>query len=251
MYILNNNQGFLIYKLYMDKLNQYFDKVYVLSLKRNKDRRELVTQRLNKVGLEFEFFDACDGQVFDHIWKKLNNPNFTTPNYVACQISHLSIYNDALSNGYQRILILEDDVKQHKQLDVMFSIYEPQIPKDWDLLYWGWIPCNDDASHWTYDVINDRFFSQNMFHPKNLWGLYSYSITNSLMRELVDLYKNDFPMEIDRYFVNEIQPKRKCYAVRPQLFAHDIMKSNNGGFIDDQSLQKSIDHRILNANFYF
>ena len=228
----------------MDKMNDYFDKVYVLSLKRNKDRRKIATERLNKVGLEFEFFDACDGQVFNHIWKKLENDNFSTPNYVACQLSHLSIYNDALSNGYKRILILEDDIKPHKNLNEMFLIFEKQIPQNVDLLYWGWIPCNDDQSQWTYDIINDRFFN------KNTWGLYAYSISDTLMKEMIQIYNDDFPMEIDRFFVNEVQQNRNSCAVRPQLFAHDIMISNNGGFIDSQSLIKSIDHRILDSSFY-
>ena len=173
----------------------YFDKIYVLSLKRNTQRRQIVKDRLSKVGLDFEFFDACDGQVFDHIWKKLENPNFTTKNYVACQISHLQIYNDALSQGYKRILILEDDVKPHKDIVNIFENYKSQIPDDYDLLYLGWIPLNDDCSMWDYSQINDRFITKNLFHSKNLWGLYAYSPSVELMKEMVDLYNRDFPME--------------------------------------------------------
>ncbi len=99
-------------------------------------------------------------------------------------------------------------------------------------------------------MINDRFISQNVFNSKNLWGLYAYSISQDLMKEMVEVYNKDFPMEIDRYFVENIQQQRKSYALRPQLFCHDIMKSNNGGFVDDQSLMKSIDHRIANDDDY-
>jgi GR25 family glycosyltransferase involved in LPS biosynthesis len=228
----------------------YFDKIYVLSLKRNTQRRQIVKERLSKVGLDFEFFDACDGQVFDHIWKKLQNPNFTTKNYVACQISHLQIYNDALSQGYKRILILEDDVKPHKDIVNIFENYKSQIPDDYDLLYLGWIPLNDDCSMWDYSQINDRFASSNILHAKNLWGLYAYSPSIELMKEMVDLYNRDFPMEIDRYFVNNIQQQRKSYAIWTQLFGHDIMVSNTGGFVDRQSLVKSIDHRGANSEDY-
>ena len=179
-------------------MNDYFDKIYVLSLKRNVDRRALVTERLNKVGIDFEFFDACDGQVLNHLWKKLDNGNFTTQNYVACSISHLSIYNDALSRGFKRILILEDDIKPHKDIQNHFNAFIKQVPEDYDLLYLGWIPLNDDCSMWTYEVINDRFISHNTLHSKNLWGLYSYSPSVGLMKEMIDLYNESFPMEIDR-----------------------------------------------------
>ncbi len=228
----------------------YFDKIYVISLKRNKERRRLINDRMKKVGVDFEIFDACDGQFFEHIWKKLDNPIFTTKNYVACQISHLQVYNDALSQGYKRILILEDDVKPHKNILNLFESYKSQIPDDYDLLYFGWIPLNDDCSMWDYGQINEKFISNNLIKTKNLWGLYAYSPSLSLMKEMIELYNNEFPMEIDRYFVKNIQ-QRKSYAIWPQLFGHDIMESNNGGFVDHQSLFKSIDHRGAKSEDYF
>lgn len=232
-------------------IKHYFDKVYVLSLKRNKERRSQVTERLKMVDIDFEFFDACDGQVVKHVWEKFNNPIFSTPNYLACQISHLSIYNDALSNGYNRILILEDDVKPIKEINEKFDIIHHQIPQDYELLYLGWIPLSDDQLRWEYDTINNRFITSNVFLSKNLWGLYAYSPSVELMKEMIDLYNQSFPMEIDRYFVENIQQQRKSYAIRPQLFAHDIGISNNGGFIDNQSLLKSIDHRIARPEDYW
>ena len=231
-------------------MNDYFDKIYVLSLKRNGDRRSLTAERLQKVGIEFEFFDACDGQVLNHVWKKLDNSNFTTKNYLACSISHLSIYNDALSRGFKRILILEDDVKPHNEIQTLFNVFKKQIPEDYDLLYLGWIPLNDDCSMWTYEILNNRFISYNLIQSKNMWGLYAYSPSTTLMQEMVDLYNESFPMEIDRHFVNNIQQQRKSYAIWPQLFCHDVMISNNNGWIDYSSLQKSIDMRIVKPEDY-
>jgi len=231
-------------------MNDYFDKIYVLSLKRNVDRRALITERLNKVGIDFEFYDACDGQVINHLWKKLDNSHFTTQNYVACSISHLSIYNDALSRGFKRILILEDDIKPHKDIQNLFNIWKKQIPEDYDLLYLGWIPLNDDCTMWTYEVINDRFINHNIFNSKNLWGLYAYSPSVSLMREMVNLYNESFPMEIDRYFVTQVQQQRKSVAIWPQIICHDIMVSNNNGLVDHQSLKKSIDVRVASEGDY-
>jgi hypothetical protein len=205
---------------------------------------------MNTAKIEFEFFDACDGQVINHIWKKLDNKSFTTPNYVACSISHLSIYNDAISRGFKKILILEDDIKPHKNIHNLFNSFIDQVPEDYDLLYLGWIPLNDDCSMWTYEVINDRFKSENTIHPKNLWGLYAYSPSFDLMKEMVELYNDSFPMEIDRHFVNNIQQQRNCFAIWPQLVCHDIMKSNNNGWVDHQSLKKSIDTRIASENDY-
>ena len=226
-----------------------FDKVYVLSLRKDKDRRQKILNRLSQINLEFEFFDAYDGNLFTHLWTKLDNPNFTNPNYVACNLTHLAIYNDALSNGYKKILILEDDVVPHKAYHAMMDIIGEQIPEDYDLLYFGWIPLSDDCQYWNYNVINNQFITQNIFHSKNLWGLYAYSITETLMKEMVELYNNEFPMEIDRYFVS-ISANKKSYGIRPQLFAHDYGVSNNTGIVDESTFVKSIDTRIVNINDY-
>jgi len=231
-------------------MNEYFDKIYVLSLKRNSDRRSLITERLGKVGIDFEFFDACDGQVINHLWKKLDNSNFTTQNYVACSISHLSIYNDALSRGFNKILILEDDVKPHKNIQELFKLFKSHLEDDYDLLYFGWIPLSDDCSMWNYSVIDGQHVAPNLIKSKNLWGLYAYSPSSTLMREMVDLYNDSFPMEIDRHFVTNIQQQRKSFAFWPQLFCHDIMVSNNNGWVDYSSLRKSIDSRVAREEDY-
>ena len=231
------------------QIDRMIEKIYVVSLRRDTERRRKCTERLNAINLPFEFFDAYDGELFRHLWKKLDNSFFTNPNYIACNLTHLSIYNDALTNGYKKILILEDDAVPHKDYNAMMDIIGKQIPVDYDLLYFGWIPLSDDCQYWNYNVINKQFITQNIFHSKNLWGLFAYSITENLMKEMIELYNNDFPMEIDRYFVT-ISPERKSYAIRPQMFAHDYGLSNNTGTIDENTFNKSIDTRIAKIENY-
>lgn len=226
-----------------------FDKIYVISLRRDTERRKKVSERLNSIQMSFEFFDAYDGTLFNHIWEKLNNPYFTNPNYVACNMTHLAIYKDALNNGFQKILILEDDVVPNKNYNSIMEIISQQIPHYYDLLYFGWIPLTDDKLFWDYSIINDRFITQNLFISKNLWGLYAYSITEGLMKQMVEDYAKDFPMEIDRRFV-ELSPHRKSFGIRPQMFAHDYGISNNTGTIDNSTFLKSIDTRIAKIEDY-
>jgi hypothetical protein len=231
-------------------INGYFDKVYVLSLKRDIMRRELTSERLSAVNVDFEFFDACDGQVISPLYKSLNNTVFTTPNYLACAVSHLSIYNSALANGYKRVLILEDDIKPHKDINSLFDYVKVTIPENYDLLYLGWIPLSEDYSMWDYNIIDGRFVDKNLIIPKNMCGLYAYSPSVSLMKELIRVYNAVFPAEIDRYLINNVQQQKKSYAIWPQLFCHDIGISNNNGVFDESSLEKSIDLRGASRHDY-
>ena len=217
-------------------MNNYFDKVYVISLRKETERRNNITKKLNDIGLKFEFFDAIDGSVLNYLWKNVSD-RFINANYMACLLSHLSIYKDALSKGYKRPLILEDDAVPKKTINNDFEIIKSQIPEDYDLLYLGYIPLDDAQICWDYRVIEDRFINQNIFDTKNLWGTYAYSITPSMMQHMLDVYDNDFPMEIDRYFVTN---HKKYYGMLPQLFCHDITVSGNANEIDYSSWRKSI-----------
>jgi GR25 family glycosyltransferase involved in LPS biosynthesis len=224
-----------------------FDKVYVLSLRKDKDRRQKVLNRLSQINLEFEFFDAYDGSLFNHIWQKLDNPIFTNANYVACALSHLAIYKDAINNNFSKILILEDDVIPHSNYNELITF---NIPKEYDILYLGFIPLTDDCAFWSYNIFNDRFINNNIFRAKNLWGLYAYSPSIQIMQEALEKYSEGFPMELDRWFVEDVQKRQKSYGITPQPFCHDITHSNNTGYIDNTSLIKSIDSRFATINNY-
>jgi GR25 family glycosyltransferase involved in LPS biosynthesis len=225
------------------KINEYFDKVYVLNLNRRKDRLETSTKKLEHCKIEFERFAAVDGSVFQNVWETFNSKNHTlaNPNYLACAISHLSIYQDALDNGYSKILIIEDDVSIRKNANDEFSNLVNNLP-EWELLYFGFIPLSDDRVHWTYrefDIVAD-----NLAQSKNFWGLYGYGISSELMKEVVERYNKDFSMELDRFFVKEIQPRGKSYGIIPQIFAAEDGYSDNSLVIEHGMMERSIDGRF-------
>lgn len=230
-------------------INTYFDKIYVLNLHRRRDRAKDTRKRLKQIEIEYEKFGATDGSVIKPIWESFykENQNFTTPNYLACSISHLSIYKDAIENGYEKILILEDDILVNKNIHTIFESIE--IPEWKDLFYLGYIPLSDDQSMWTYQIVN-QFICNNICVPKNLWGLFAYGLTNNLMRELLETYDKEFPMEIDRYLVNHIQPRCQSIATSPQLFCHQDTFSDNMNQFQYGMVMRSVDSRFANTEDY-
>lgn len=230
-------------------INEYFDKIYLLNLRKRKDRLKKSTDKLNSLNIKFDVFHGVDGVILNDIWKKINNSYFGNPNYLGCAISHLSIYQDAINDGHEKILIIEDDNLINKNINSLFI----DIPNWNDLFYLGYIPLSDDCSMWDYrwGIQDNNMITDNFFNPKNLWGLFAYGISSSLMVELVNLYNSSFPMELDRYFVNTIQPRNGCIAIAPQLFCcDDDIHSDNLGFTPPNMTQKSIDSRFANFSDY-
>jgi GR25 family glycosyltransferase involved in LPS biosynthesis len=233
-------------------INKYFDKIYLLNLHRRKDRLNKSLEKLQQFDIEVEVFGAVDGSVLNHLFNKLDNPRFLNTGYLGSTISHLSIYRDALSNGYERILILEDDNLINKNIHQIFESQE--IPEWDDLFYLGYIPLSDDLVMWTYGItmLKDQMLTDKIFKCHNLWGLYAYGITSKVMREMIDVYNSEFPMEIDRYFVNSIQKRNGSIAIGPQLFCCDYDNfSDNQGFAPDNHITiKSIDSRFASIQDY-
>lgn len=132
-----------------DILNQYFDKIYVVTIPRATDRHELVRKQLN--GVNFEFFYGADKQQFtldEAISKGVYSPERTRKENryfpvlkhgeVACSWSHVKLYQQIISSGFQRVLIFEDDVVViQQQIDKLESIIN-ELPSDWELLYFGY-----------------------------------------------------------------------------------------------------------------
>lgn len=230
-------------------INEYFDRIYVLNLHRRSDRMQQIKKKLNRFGIVYDRFGATDGFVMDKIWESYAKENkvFTNPNYIACAISHLSIYKDAISNGYKRILIIEDDVLINRNVHTIFESLN--IPNWEDILYLGYIPLSDDQSMWTYQIVSN-YITNGIFLPKNLWGLYAYGITDKLMMEMLDVYKKEFPMEIDRYFVSKIQPRGLSIGISPQIFACQDIYSDNMNQNQINMLQRSVDIRFASLSDY-
>ena len=63
---------------------------------------------------------------------------------------------------------------------------------------------------------------------------------------LYKYYKNEIFMELDRYFVNIIQPQQNSYGIIPQLFCLDNEYSDNTKRFDNDLLRKSVDTRYAN-----
>ena len=120
----------------MHTINNVFDKVYVVNLEREKDKRDLMQSKLNQLNIEFEFFKALDG--FKMTDRKLLRDG--TMGQVGCKQSHMNIFKKAKQDDLSKILILEDDLFFLKDFNNHFhNCYEALINTDsnWGQLYLG------------------------------------------------------------------------------------------------------------------
>jgi GR25 family glycosyltransferase involved in LPS biosynthesis len=114
-------------------LNNFFDKIVCINLDNRLDRWIESTRIFQKQDLTVERIPAIYG-------KDLNIPTEHDVWYhgvLGCSLSHLFAVKYARQLNLNNILILEDDVDFIENVNERFDDILPELPEDWDMLYFG------------------------------------------------------------------------------------------------------------------
>jgi glycosyl transferase family 25 len=131
-------------------LEQYFDKILVVTVPRFTDRHERVKQSLE--GLPFDFFWGADKLALDYDTAKTNGTydeqrakklqrqgKVLNLGEIACSLSHRMVYAEMVKNNWKKVLILEDDVLANIKGLAQLPAALDELPNDWELVYLGYL----------------------------------------------------------------------------------------------------------------
>jgi glycosyl transferase, family 25 len=240
---------------YFQLLNQYYDKIYVLSVASAVERRKLFAERFN--GLDYSFFYGADKNKFsiDEVKeKKVFSEELTRKHHrfgktmkhgeIACSWSHKMIYEEMLSGNYNRILIFEDDAVPDATMMTKIAEILNQVPADCELLMWGWDKNGTDniatrfkktiyhIQHsigrlkWDHQMIRNLYakpFSQYLkkagFHDYT----YAYAITRTGAKKLIGM-QTPIQYIADNLLAHAASKEVVTgYIVSPPVFLHDSL----------------------------
>ncbi|MBP7951611.1 MAG: glycosyltransferase family 25 protein [Verrucomicrobiales bacterium] len=111
-------------------------RIYILNLPYKPDRRERLAAHLAELDLfpadRIRWVKALSGD-----WSP--GPAWWTAGNGAwgCLMSHLHVVHDAVMDGLESYLVLEDDVVFHPRAEEMLSRLMREVPDDWDQIYLG------------------------------------------------------------------------------------------------------------------
>ena len=139
-------------------LNSYFNKIFVINLKGKDERWRKVTARFRKAGIKYERVEAVDGrcatkQICDEKRLVLEDKyNVKIPKKLilpaaALTIGTIEILRRQVQEGWERVLICEDDIEFDSKLTSRFREGVEELDKvlpSWDVLYLG---CGNECGH--------------------------------------------------------------------------------------------------------
>jgi len=188
----------------MKYINDYFSEVYCINLEKRVDRWKECEKEFKKHNLSVKKFSAIDGNLLYPI-EGLNSGQ------VGAIHSHKSLIEYAKSNKLDNILILEDDVEFHDNLQELFSVFIEEVPKDWDMIFFG--ANHSENNIWMREPLIR--VTNHVFKIIRSYANHCYAVKNTVYEKLIfTLEKKSKPSDV---LVSDIQSELNCYLFRPHL----------------------------------
>ena len=209
-----------------------FDKIFIISWVYNSEKRKQLANYLTKelgitnfefiYGIDPNFSNINDIQLYDkwlmyepYKWRKelkeANNLNGYYKHHISVLLANLSTWQISLAEGYNKILVFEDDVKFIEDKEKIIETFKNR-PKDADIVHYGYIKLLDHLDGYN-EKYDETFYKTN----KQIDGCQCYGIYNQeTLKKFIDYQKSIFSVtdqfmqdipNINRYYANE----KICY----------------------------------------
>ncbi len=167
----------------------YFSKIYVLNLRKRVDRLLEVTTEMEQYNIPFELVTSIEDE--ENGARGLRD-------------TMVNIFNDAIENKYEQILVFEDDALFLIDPNPIMNEVVKQLPYKWDMIFLG---CQA-TSGFKYR------HSANLLQLDMAFATHAVCYSLEGMKEIMTMGL-DYP--IDNSIVLKVQPLQRSYAIQPML----------------------------------
>ena len=202
------------------KITDFFDKTYCINLERRQDRWKECLTEFNKYELSnVERYVAVDGKELPQV-----TSGFVTPSRLALVLTNIKILEEAITNNYESILILEDDVEFNDQVINMVDYFN-SLPEDWDMLYFG-------GNHNTHvGSLPPIIINEKVCKLHRTYSTHCVAINKKAFVKIYDRLKK-CDNALDVIYV-ELQKDLNVYSFYPMISTQRISYSDIEGRVTD------------------
>jgi GR25 family glycosyltransferase involved in LPS biosynthesis len=190
-----------------------FDQVFLINLEHNRERMQQAERFLHAWKLPFERFDA--------VYAKNLNIRHTdgrfTQGMAGCFLSHFFIFHQAVREGWDCFLVLEDDFEPVPGFNYLFDQAWKCVPDDWQFIWLGW---QQPKNSTTPPKIHNEYW----ITAASLWGTQAYMVRGK--ETIRTLYEDLKTMhdQIDIQLIGRSLKTIKHYCIYPSA----VSQTGNG-----------------------
>jgi GR25 family glycosyltransferase involved in LPS biosynthesis len=184
------------------RVNDFFENVFYINLKRRPDRLEQINQELEKHGIGAELVEAIDGNDLEQPTVASADGLMPSRGDIACALSHAKVCRMAKERGLRNYLVVEDDAVFAKEFDFLFSGIIEILPSDYDIVYLGGSH-NEKAIPITHNIVRGT----------KIFTTHAIGVRETMYDALIDVWeKRNEKVDIA---VASLQKQFNCYAFNP------------------------------------
>ncbi len=222
----------------MESKSDYIEMTYVITLD-SVEKKEELTKRVKDSGIDSPvyIFPASNGHTGENMtdnytvadWWKIDSENRfwnrnVLPGEIGCSLSHWRVWKDAYDNGYERILILEEDFKSTRK----FDIEEVKTDHDWTLMYLGHNFMSPPKSE----------INKHLVVPSYTYNSHAYMLTREGCKLFMEQQFNQYIFPLDEFLstTHSVHPRKdldfitkdtRAVAVVPYMFGQTSSKETS------------------------
>lgn len=221
----------------MGTLSGLVDATFVINLERSKDRMAFMKSQLKAHGIHYERIEAVDGSKLSSDEKTKHVTPFCrklcTPSMMGCALSHIRLWRKCLDEGYDRVMVMEDDAELTPGFVKGVRTALSNVPRDFDVLLCGChFLCNKDRKYPFFleltrllvptPLRSDTRTWGNVFVPESFAGTHCYIVSRQGCEKLLKaIPRANFHIDLEMN-----HSSLNVYAVSPDLaFQRDMSMS--------------------------
>jgi hypothetical protein len=202
---------------------KYFDHIYCIHYKPHVERFEELNNELKRVGI-------LDSEIFNYLFTNEDNSEYIIPaNKVT--INHKYCLMHAYENNYNRILILENDIRFLNNISIIEN-YLYQIPKDADMVWFDYIYGFEFEEIDRYKKLNINIPFINIGKEERIFSAACYMCSRKMQEHLIECY-NKYQTTPDYFtWYNPLSPDQEIdktinrYIVSKNIAIQKVFDNN-------------------------
>jgi len=224
-------------------LNETFDKVVCINLVERTDKKQILQEKFDKLGIVVEWytavkFDFLPSLIHPIVDSRLAHFNKTQPYEIGAALSHYHVIKQAMCEGAKNIFIFEDDILFQKNFNDRLDSYWKLLPDDWDMLMFY---------SFMYHILPENIrISNKWIKSFKSWSLMAYGMGHKAMVEYL-VRQNAFFTIADKVSFDMQEDKNlKIYSAAPTLCIPNPGLVSN---IRGQNMNYKNNPTVLNLGF--
>ena len=246
------------------------DKVFLINMKRRKDRKILMEYKLKEMNIDYEIIEGIDGKLEKNLenynkylknWENLDKNKedniyrykVNSPGAYGLLLTYKKIIEIVKKEKLNNILILEDDITFHKDFYKLLNNYQDKVFTDNDVILLG-----GNQSKFTDKMLKDMKEKNYYYFSKEnyewTYGAYSVIINNKVINyieKVVEDIHSPYLLNIDILIWNLNRIKNlNSIVLYENLIIPQVEESDNMGHRSIKDIASQKKWIISNYNYF-